>query len=113
MGSNTKTMVATVILQLVAEHRLALTDPVAKWLPGLVPNGRAITVRMLLNHTSGLFNYRDDPAVLKAFTGHDARPGRRRSCLLPPSATTRCSRPARATPTATPTTSHSASSPKR
>ncbi|MEV6443124.1 serine hydrolase domain-containing protein [Amycolatopsis sp. NPDC051716] len=73
MGSNTKTMVATVLLQLIAEHRLELTDPVSKWLPGLVPNGGAITVRMLLNHTSGLFDYRDDPAVLKAFTGHDIR----------------------------------------
>lgn len=73
MGSNTKTMVATVVLQLVAEQRLRLTDPVEKWLPGLVPNGGAITLRMLLGHTSGLFNYRDDPAVLKAFTGQDTR----------------------------------------
>jgi len=73
MGSNTKTMVATVILQLVAEHRLRLTDPVEKWLPGLIPNGAAITLRMLLNHTSGLFNYTFDPAVLKAFTGQDTR----------------------------------------
>ncbi|WP_284746216.1 serine hydrolase domain-containing protein [Amycolatopsis sp. RTGN1] len=73
MGSNTKTMVATVVLQLVAEQRLRLTDPVGKWLPGLVPNGDAITLRMLLGHTSGLFNYRDDPDVLKAFTGQDTR----------------------------------------
>ncbi|GLY95230.1 serine hydrolase domain-containing protein [Actinoplanes sp. NBRC 103695] len=73
MGSNTKTMVATVILQLVAEHRLRLTDPVGKWLPGLIPNGNAITVRMLLNHTSGLFNYTFDPEVLQAFTGQDTR----------------------------------------
>ncbi|WP_107102358.1 serine hydrolase domain-containing protein [Streptomyces phaeochromogenes] len=73
MGSNTKTMVATVVLQLVAEHRLKLTDPVEKWLPGLIPNGAAITVRMLLNHTSGLFNYLIDPDVFKAFTGRDTR----------------------------------------
>jgi D-alanyl-D-alanine carboxypeptidase len=73
MGSNTKTMVATLVLQLVAEHRIALTDPVEKWLPGRVPNGRAIIVRMLLNHTSGLANYLYDPAVLAAFTGQDTR----------------------------------------
>ncbi|MFE3502293.1 serine hydrolase domain-containing protein [Kitasatospora sp. NPDC059160] len=72
MGSNTKTMVATLVLQLVAEHRLALTDPVERWLPGLVPHGSAITVRMLLNHTSGLANYLYAPAVLAAFTGQDA-----------------------------------------
>ncbi|WP_371779689.1 serine hydrolase domain-containing protein [Streptosporangium subroseum] len=73
MGSSTKTVVATVILQLVAEHRLKLTDPVETWLPGLIPNGDEITLRMLLNHTSGLFNYINDPDVLKAFTGQDTR----------------------------------------
>jgi D-alanyl-D-alanine carboxypeptidase len=73
MGSNTKTVVATVVLQLVAEHRLKLTDPVEKWLPGLIPNGQAITLQMLLNHTSGLFNYINDPDALKAFTGQDTR----------------------------------------
>lgn len=73
MGSNTKTMVATVVLQLVAEQRLQLTDPVEKWLPGLIPNGAAITLQMLLDHTSGLFNYANDPEVLQAFTGQDTR----------------------------------------
>ncbi|MFD0310070.1 serine hydrolase domain-containing protein [Streptomyces sp. NPDC127119] len=73
MGSNTKTMVATVVLQLATEDRLQLTDPVEKWLPGLVPNGNSITLRMLLNHTSGLFDYTHDPDVLKAFTGQDTR----------------------------------------
>ncbi len=73
MGSNTKTMVATVVLQLVAEHRIELSDPVDKWLPGLVPDGRSITVRMLLNHTSGLFNYSSDPAVMKTLSGQDTR----------------------------------------
>lgn len=73
MGSNTKTMVATVIMQLVAEHRLTLAGTVDTWLPGLIPDGHNITLRMLLNHTSGLFNYLNDPAVLKAFTGQDTR----------------------------------------
>lgn len=73
MGSNTKTVVATLVLQLVAQHRVGLTDPVEKWLPGMVPNGSAITVRMLLNHTSGLFNYVNDLDVLKAFIGQDTR----------------------------------------
>jgi D-alanyl-D-alanine carboxypeptidase len=73
MGSNTKTMVAVLILQLVAEHRLALSDPVSKWLPDLIPDGHAITIKMLLNHTSGLFNDIDDPGVLAAFTGQDPR----------------------------------------
>ena len=57
IGSVTKSFVATVVLQLVAEDRLSLTDSVEKWLPGLVPNGSQITVRELLNHSSGIADY--------------------------------------------------------
>ena len=59
IASITKTFVATVVLQLVAEGRLRLDDTVEHWLPELVPNGDAITLRELLNHTSGLFDYSD------------------------------------------------------
>lgn len=64
VGSATKAFVATVVLQLVGEGKLALGDTVERWLPKLVPNGRSITVRQLLNHTSGLFDYAEDPRVL-------------------------------------------------
>ena len=59
IGSNTKTFVATVVLQLVAEGKIGLDAPVADYLPrfGL---DRRITVRMLLQHTSGVFNYTGD-----------------------------------------------------
>ena len=59
-ASITKSFVATVVLELVAEGRLSLDDTVEHWLPGLVPNGAAITLRELLNHTSGLFDFGDD-----------------------------------------------------
>jgi D-alanyl-D-alanine carboxypeptidase len=58
IGSITKTFVATVVLQLVHEGRLRLDDPVDRWLPGVVPHGDRITVRHLLNHTSGLYDFR-------------------------------------------------------
>ncbi|GAA0348605.1 beta-lactamase family protein [Actinoallomurus spadix] len=74
MGSNTKTMTATLVLQLVADHRLALDDPIEKRLPGAVPNGRNITVRMLLNHTSGLADYAYDPEALMLMTGRQTEP---------------------------------------
>ena len=57
---------ATVVLQLVQEGRLALDQPVARWLPGLLADGGTITVRELLNHTSGLFDYTHDPAFIAA-----------------------------------------------
>jgi D-alanyl-D-alanine carboxypeptidase len=56
VGSVTKTFTATVVLQLVAEGKLRLDDPVAGYLPRLGLD-RRITTRMLLQHTSGLFNY--------------------------------------------------------
>ncbi|WP_306358417.1 serine hydrolase [Nocardia sp. CC213A] len=55
-GSNAKTFTATLVLQLVAEGRVGLDDPVAGFLPELGVDPR-ITVRMLLQHTSGIFNY--------------------------------------------------------
>ncbi|MEU1374464.1 serine hydrolase domain-containing protein [Streptomyces triculaminicus] len=88
-GSITKTVIATVVLQLVAEHRLGLDDPVTRHLPADAaatlrrpgyerpgPDGpehdgpegdrpehdRPVTVRQLLGHTSGLFSYTDDSA---------------------------------------------------
>jgi CubicO group peptidase (beta-lactamase class C family) len=56
IGSITKTFVATTVLQLAGEHRVTLDAPIGRYVPGLVPAdlGRAVTVRMLLNHTSGI-----------------------------------------------------------
>lgn len=61
IGSITKTFVATAILQLVDEGRVNLDEPVETYLPGVVPNGGAITVRQVLNHTSGLYDYMKQP----------------------------------------------------
>jgi D-alanyl-D-alanine carboxypeptidase len=66
IGSVTKTMVAAVVLQLVAENRLRLDDPVERWLPGVVPGGSRITIRHLLAHTSGLADYADASFVRRA-----------------------------------------------
>jgi D-alanyl-D-alanine carboxypeptidase len=55
IGSVTKVFTAVVVLQLVAEHRIALDGTVQEYLPGLLPAGYpAVTVRQLLDHTSGL-----------------------------------------------------------
>ncbi|MEU7145693.1 serine hydrolase domain-containing protein [Nocardia sp. NPDC046473] len=56
IGSNTKTFVATVVLQLVAEGKIGLDTAAADYLPRFELDPR-ITVRMLLQHTSGVFNF--------------------------------------------------------
>jgi D-alanyl-D-alanine carboxypeptidase len=57
IGSITKTYVATLVLQLVADGTLRLDETVEDRLPGLVPDGAAITVEMLLRLRSGLPDY--------------------------------------------------------
>jgi D-alanyl-D-alanine carboxypeptidase len=57
VGSVAKTFTAAVVLKLVARGQIGLGDTVQKWLPGLVPNGAHITVRELLNQSSGLADY--------------------------------------------------------
>ncbi|CAL9463229.1 serine hydrolase domain-containing protein [Streptomyces sp. Tu 3180] len=63
-GSITKTFIATVVLQLADERRLSLSDTVEEHLPGLVRgagnDGRALTLRSLLSHTSGLYDFSAD-----------------------------------------------------
>ncbi len=71
IGGVTKSFVATVVLQLAAEGRLSLDDSVARRLPGVIAGGDAITVRRLLNHTSGIFSYDKDPAVLAPYMKGD------------------------------------------
>ncbi|MEO3854145.1 serine hydrolase domain-containing protein [Acrocarpospora sp. B8E8] len=77
IGSFTKAFTGTVVLQLVAEGKLSLDDTVAKWLPGVVEeylgaDGTKITIRQLLNHTSGL-----PDAILGQETPRPEAPGKR------------------------------------
>jgi D-alanyl-D-alanine carboxypeptidase len=59
IGSVTKTFIGTLILQLVGEGKLGLDDPIQPWAPQ-VPNAEHITVRELLNMSSGLYSYTED-----------------------------------------------------
>jgi D-alanyl-D-alanine carboxypeptidase len=71
VGSITNTFVATVLLQMAAEKKLSLDDTDERHLPGVVTgngnDGRTITVRRLLNHTSGLFDYLAEPAYYRKY----------------------------------------------
>lgn len=63
VGSTTKTFTAVLILRLVEKGYLSLDDPLAKWFPQF-PNAGAITVRQLLNHSSGIPEILENPNVL-------------------------------------------------
>ncbi|MFD9036366.1 serine hydrolase domain-containing protein [Streptomyces sp. NPDC059567] len=73
VGSITKTFTAVAVLQQVGAGRIDLDAPVGRYLPDVVPGerGRQVTVRMLLNHTSGIADY-----VLPAFPGILENPGK-------------------------------------
>ncbi|WP_244200532.1 serine hydrolase domain-containing protein [Micromonospora arborensis] len=70
IGSTTKTFVSVVLLQLVGEGRIGLDDPIERWLPGVVDgngnDGRHVTVRQVLQHTSGLYDSTGDLAALQS-----------------------------------------------
>lgn len=62
IGSNTKTFVVAVILQLVDEHKLSLDDPVSRFNLGVtVPNAHNITIREMCNMRSGILESYDTP----------------------------------------------------
>ena len=61
IGSITKTFVAAVVLQLVDEKVLALSDTISRWVPSF-PRG-TVTLEQLLGHTSGLVDYLFDPSI--------------------------------------------------
>ncbi|VBA62078.1 D-alanyl-D-alanine carboxypeptidase [Mycobacterium attenuatum] len=64
IGSVTKTFTTTAILQLVDQRKIGLDDPIAKYVPG-VPNGDMITLRLLGQMRSGLFDYSTETAPPK------------------------------------------------
>jgi D-alanyl-D-alanine carboxypeptidase len=72
IGSITKTLTATIILELVDHGKVGLDDPVSKYLRG-VPDGANISVRELLNMTSGLQNFTESLKFNAAIDAHPER----------------------------------------
>lgn len=71
VGSTTKTFTAVVILQLVAEGELALSDTMQKLLPDEpIPQADILTVEHLLRMRSGLFDFEDDPSLQGDLEAH-------------------------------------------
>lgn len=66
IASITKTFAATAVLQLVDQGRISLDDHLSQFVPG-VDNGDQITIRQMLNMTSGIYDFTDDAALAKRF----------------------------------------------
>jgi D-alanyl-D-alanine carboxypeptidase len=66
IGSNTKAFTSVLLLQLEAEGRLSIDDTVGQWLPQY-PQWRTVTIKRLLNMTSGIPTYDAEPAFLAAY----------------------------------------------
>jgi len=66
-GSTTKTYTAVLVMRLVAQGKIGLDDSVSKYLPGLLPEGARITIRELLSHTSGLYDFATDPRFIAPY----------------------------------------------
>ncbi len=75
IGSISKTFTAVVIMQLVQEGKITLDEPIETYLPGLLKgegiDGNKITVRQLLQHTSGLPEYTDQIGLEDPFANRD------------------------------------------
>lgn len=65
IGSVTKQFTAAAIMKLVERGEVLLDDPVAKYLPNFDTAGRTVTIRQLLNQTSGIPNYTAQPGFAK------------------------------------------------
>jgi CubicO group peptidase (beta-lactamase class C family) len=85
IGSVTKQFTAAAVMRLVEQGKVSLEDSIARYLPGLPAAWRRVTVRQLLNHTSGIPSYTDigepwvrrwredmPPDTLVALTAHDS-----------------------------------------
>ncbi len=70
-GSITKTFVAALTVQLAGQGVLSLDDPLSKWIPDL-PFDDGVTLRQMLDHTSGIFDPFMHPALNNAIVDHPA-----------------------------------------
>src|SRR6185312_14452783 len=64
LGSVTKQFTSAVILKLQSEHQLSVSDKLSKYFPDY-PKGDSITIKELLTHTSGIYNYTNDENFMK------------------------------------------------
>lgn len=73
IGSNTKTFISALVLQQEEAGHLSLDDTIGTWIQGYPDISGAITIKQLLNHTSGLFNYTESGALWDSLQNNPTR----------------------------------------
>jgi D-alanyl-D-alanine carboxypeptidase len=68
IGSITKQFTSAAIMRLIERGKLSLDDPMSKYLPDVPLHGHTVTIRQLLNHTSGIHSYTSEPEWQKTWT---------------------------------------------
>ena len=75
IASVTKTFTSVAVQQLAEDGRLSLDDPIDRWLPAdvaeKIPDSNVITIRQLLDHTSGIADYDEDAIILEEYMSPD------------------------------------------
>ena len=109
-GSVSKQFTAAAVLLLARDGKLSLDDPVRKYIPELPDYGAPLTIRHMLNHTSGLRDWGSVDGD-RRLAAHAPASTRTRTCSTSSAASARSiSRRARTGPTATPATTSPPSS---
>jgi D-alanyl-D-alanine carboxypeptidase len=80
IASITKTFTATAVLQLVDRHRIKLSDHLSSFVKG-IPYGDDITIKEMLNMTSGIYDFTDDAQFLARYSADPLTPGADRTAL--------------------------------
>jgi CubicO group peptidase (beta-lactamase class C family) len=73
IGSVTKQFTAAAVMRLAERGKLSLDDDLSRWVPEFPLQGHHVTLRQLLNHTSGIPNYTESP-VEEARAADDMTP---------------------------------------
>ncbi len=73
IASISKSFTATAILRLADQHKLSLSDRLSSYVAG-IPDGNLITIAQLLNMTSGIYDYVNDPGILRAYARNPLKP---------------------------------------
>lgn len=73
IGSNTKTFISTLLMKLSEHHQVDLNDTIGTWVSGYAHINGAVTIKQLLNHTSGIADYLENSIIMDSLNSHPGK----------------------------------------